>query len=326
MGLLTISRQSIPSQHCLGLHCSRFSVGAVAVEILGDSLEAVELGPKLRAFASDTITTDIQLHVMSSPHLRRSRGRVLFDSGSVWTARELDGQFVFDFVTERFGNDPYKRLQTDARFSCARVTLNQGAPRGVRVTNAFEYPMDELLITHHMSVGESGKARGVELHGCGLLRDDGASFLFVGHSGAGKSTTAQLWTRHMPVEVLSDDRIIVRPSAGLSDPVGGQQCPPHTYVMYGTPWHGEAAFAAPRHAPLQRIFLLEHGTGNGIVRLSRSAAAGELLARSFVPFYLPRFVDPVLALLEDLVESVPCYRFHFVPDRSAVERIHEFRD
>jgi len=34
----------------------------------------------------------------------------------------------------------------------------------------------------------------------------------------------------------------------------------------------------------------------------------------------------VLALLEELVESVPCYRFQFVPDRTAVERILEFRD
>jgi len=51
-----------------------------------------------------------------------------------------------------------------------------------------------------------------------------------------------------------------------------------------------------------------------------------LLARSFLPFYHSRFVDPVLALLEDLTQSVPCYRFQFLPDSGAVERIREFRE
>ena len=40
--------------------------------------------------------------------------------------------------------------------------------------------------------------------------------LFVGHSGAGKSTTTRLWTAREDVEVLSDDRIIVRRDEGAS--------------------------------------------------------------------------------------------------------------
>jgi hypothetical protein len=96
--------------------------------------------------------------------------------------------------------------------------------------------------------------------------------------------------------------------------------------MHGTPWHGEAAFASPARAPLRRIFLLEHGHDNRIERISRSAAVGELLARSFTPFYRSRFVDPVMALLEELVDAWPCYRFQFVPEPSAVETILEFRD
>src|SRR5205814_931824 len=145
----------------------------------------------------------------------------------------------------------------------------------------------------------------------------------LGHSGAGKSTTARLWTLHAPVEVLSDDRIIVRraPNAGRTALAGSS-----TFFMHGTPWHGEAAFASPGRAPVQRIFLLEHGSENRIESLSRSAAVGELLARSFTPFYQTRFVDPVLALLEEIVESLPCYRFQFVPDQTAVETILEFRD
>jgi hypothetical protein len=69
----------------------------------------------------------------------------------------------------------------------------------------LEYPLDELLIMHRLT-----QEKAIELHGSGIVRADGMGNLFVGHSGAGKSTTTRLWTEREDVEVLSDDRIIVR--------------------------------------------------------------------------------------------------------------------
>ena len=88
--------------------------------------------------------------------------------------------------------------------------------------------------------------------------------------------------------MLSDDRIIVREQAGQIS-------------MYGTPWHGEAMYASPGSAPLARIFILEHGHGNLITRLSPSQAVAELFARSFVPFHRHEYVNSALAFLQELV-------------------------
>ena len=74
-----------------------------------------------------------------------------------------------------------------------------------QVPSPLDYPLDELLIMHRLT-----QEKAIELHGCGIVRADGAGNLFVGHSGAGKSTTTRLWTEVEDVEVLSDDRIIVR--------------------------------------------------------------------------------------------------------------------
>jgi hypothetical protein len=172
----------------------------------------------------------------------------------------------------------------------------------------LDYPLDEVLITHRLALEQA-----IELHGCGVVGTDGASNLFVGHSGAGKSTTARLWTSREDVEVLSDDRIIVRREGDR-------------IVMYGTPWHGEEAYASPGSAPLSRILLLEQGRGNVLTRLSPSQAVGELFARSFVPFHRHEFVNSALEFLQDVVNEVPCYRYAFEPDQGAVERILEFRD
>ena len=142
------------------------------------------------------------------------------------------------------------------------------------------YPLDELLIMHRLT-----QEKAIELHGCGIVRPDGTGNLFVGHSGAGKSTTTRLWTAREDVEVLSDDRIIVRRETVAKT---------ERMRMYGTPWHGEAMYASPRSAPLARIFILEHGHGNVITRLSPSQAVAELFARSFVPFHRHEYVDSAL--------------------------------
>jgi hypothetical protein len=94
--------------------------------------------------------------------------------------------------------------------------------------------------------------------------------------------------------------------------------------MHGTPWHGEAGFASPEKIQLRRIFVLEHGDRNEIVPLSQTQAVGELFARSFPPFHGPRPLDSTLAYLHHITESVPCYLYRFLPERSAVEKILDF--
>src|SRR5207245_8509297 len=96
--------------------------------------------------------------------------------------------------------------------------------------------------------------------------------------------------------------------------------------MYGTPWHGEAAYASPGSAPLARIFILEHGQRNVLTRLSPSQAVAELFARSFVPFHRHEYVDSALVFLEELATAVPVYRYAFEHEQRAVEEIRNFHD
>jgi hypothetical protein len=175
----------------------------------------------------------------------------------------------------------------------------------------MDYPLDELLIMHRLT-----QEKAIELHGSGIVRADGIGNLFVGHSGAGKSTTTRLWTERESVEVLSDDRIIVR--RDISSPTRMR--------IYGTPWHGEAMYASPNSAPLARIFVLEHGYGNVVTPLTPGQAVAELFARSFVPFHRHEYVDSALVFLEELANAVPVYRYAFEPDQRAVEKIRNFHD
>ena len=273
--------------------------------------------------------------------------RVLFDSGSVWRLHGLGDVLQFDFNTSNLGPEPYKRLLIDTSFRSGKLQMNlesiamRGAP-----ADPMDYPLDELLIMHRLT-----QERAIELHGTGIVRPNGEANLFVGHSGAGKSTTTRLWNSLEGVEVLSDDRIIVRrdegevgslgDGGGTEDQIGilrlrdRSALPPGRSAqddnkkemrMYGTPWHGEAMYASPNSAPLARIFVLEHGHGNVITPLTPSQAVAELFARSFVPFHRHEYVESALTFLEEVVASIPVYRYAFEPDQRAVVKIIHFHD
>ncbi len=288
---------------------SSFRVGGVSVEVAGQNLHDIALAPPLEPFQVEGCVSDIRVRVERVDKLAPCLGLRLFDSGASWRLHEDAAGLVFDFNAPFLGEQPYKRLLIDREYRWATLQMNDEClSRATHRAESLEYPLDELLIMHRLT-----QEQAIELHGVGMVGPDGASNLFVGHSGAGKSTTARLWTSLHPVEILSDDRIIVREH---DDEI----------FMYGTPWHGEAHFALPQRAPLQRIFVLEHGYGNVITRLTRSQMVAELFARSFVPFHRHEYVDHALSFLEKVADTVPCYRYSFEPDERAVEKILHFHD
>ena len=294
-----------------------FCIGEVQVEVLGCCFDTDFAA--LQAFRSYAEDPDVSVELECLPRLPALRAKQLFDSGSSWRLYEDEVGFRFDFYAAALHGRPHKRLLIDHRFSRARLQISQEEIAHRPYLQApLAYPLDELLIMHRLT-----QERAIELHGVGIVGPDGASNLFVGHSGAGKSTTARLWTALHNVEILSDDRIIVRERPARELQPGDD---PGQIFMYGTPWHGEGCFARPHRAPLQRIFVLEHGHGNVLTRLTRSQMVAELFARAFVPFHRHEYVDSALSFLERVADSVPCYHYSFEPDERAVEKVLHFND
>jgi hypothetical protein len=295
----------------------RLRIGGVSLRIAAEDETPIPLHAQHHAFAAAGPFSDIHVDLQWLSCISPCCQRALFDSGTTWRVFDGGDHLCFDFGYPLGDREPAERLVVDPEYQRATLQLNSyffsrfGDP-----LPPLAYPLDELLIMHRLT-----QERAIELHGTGIVRANGVANLFVGHSGAGKSTTTRLWTSREEVEVLSDDRIIVRYDDGRDGPAG-----PTQMRMYGTPWHGEAMFASPNSKPLTRIFVLEHGHGNVITRLSRSEAVGELFARAFVPFHRHEYIDNALSFLEQLVSSVPCYRYSFEPDVHTVEKIQQFND
>ena len=266
------------------VHRNGFCIGGVSVELTGSHRSDVTMVSSLEPFWAEAHDPDITIHIEWLRDLPAAPVRQLFDSGCTWRLYESGSDFRFDFYIAALGQMPYKSLLIDDHFSRARLQMSERAfARMDYSLSPLNYPLDELLIMHRLT-----QEKAIELHGCGIVRADGTGNLFVGHSGAGKSTTTRLWTEREDVEVLSDDRIIVRRVA--RDDREEKRVPHRAFSpvrndnrmrMYGTPWHGEAMYASPGSAPLARIFVLEHGRGNVITRLVSEPGGGGIVCAEF---------------------------------------------
>jgi hypothetical protein len=285
---------------------SSIRIGDLSIGLSATSANDIHLTSELGAFRTESSLCDIEIMIEWAEQLEKLELKRLFDSGALWTLYAEPAGLVFDFATAVLGSQPYKRLRVNRDFSRARLFLNREYFSQIASVSPLEYPLDELLITNWLSCG-----KGVEVHACGLVDLETGGHLFLGHSGAGKSTTTLLWKKLRDVRVLSDDRIILRKHA-------------NEIWMHGTPWHGEAGFASPEKARIRRIFILEHGEKNEILRLSNSEAVAELFVRSFPPFHGREALDSTVSYLDNITNSIVCYRYRFLPNLSAVEEILNF--
>lgn len=260
----------------------------------------------LRSFLVADCRCDMEFSVCWRDSFEEARGGLLFDSAGLWQLFDDAQGYCLRFTTAHLGPQPYKQVRVSRDFTRGRIELRRPFfPQGQPV-NALEYPLDELLWIHRLAQGE-----GVEVHACGVVAPDGRGFLLAGHSGAGKSTSARLWTQHSGARVLSDDRIILRRENG-------------SVRMYGTPWHGDAGVAEAAACSLDVILVLAQGDSNMLRPMGSAAVSAELFVRSFVPHHSPDGVSFVLGFFDRLTREIPCYEFSFVPDSSAVEALlHE---
>ena len=259
--------------------------------------------------ASSSAPAEIEVNVAWTERLQSRAADACFESGAIWRMFSSANQSDFEFTSPLLGNEPYKIMRADHDFRRVEIVLSRAAQKRCGKISPLEYPACELLITNYLAL----HGLGVEVHGCGFIDSDTGGHLLLGHSGAGKSTTARLWESLRAPEILSDDRIILRLHHG-------------ELWIYGTPWHGEAEFALPASARINRIHILQHGRENRFSLLPRARAAGEVFARCFPPFYNSDGLSGAIDFIKQSLEIVPCYEFSFLPDRSALAAVMSFHD
>jgi len=243
---------------------------------------------------------DINLRLHRGAFFNRAAKKV-FECPPIWSLYRQNGISIFEIYHEHPGLE--RSLVFSNNIQEADLYFND--PH--RPVDPFYGPTIELLTVSYLS-----QERGVIAHSCGIVKGR-RGVLFIGESGAGKSTLARLWDQEDGIVVLSDDRTVLRRKG-------------HQFWIYGTPWHGEAQFASPRTARLDRIIFLKHGRQNSAREIQGVEAASKFLSCSFPPLWDAAGMAFTLDFLKDLVTQIPCQELTFKPDRSAVKFVLDHFD
>jgi hypothetical protein len=273
----------------------------IAVHCDDDRVRCDWDGPSRRFLVDDAATPDLTLRVTTASSFPTG-GQIVFDSKAVWRMLRDDGTYRIECLSPEFGESPYKVATFDAAFTAGTIAMRDD----VAHLHPLEYPLDEVIVANLL-----GRGRGVELHSCGIIDSQGRGHLFVGVSGAGKTTTARLWGETAKA-IVSDDRVIIR-----EDVVDGRG----VMSMYGTPWHGEAELSVATRAPLAAVYLLTQSHRNELTTLTPGEAVARLFRCAFPLFYDGAALDFTLQFLGRIAAAVPVRELHFTRNRAVVDLV-----
>ena len=269
-------------------------IADVPIAIESDArLPEWEIIPAYRPFITDgkgDVDLGLQSGISEMPTVKK-----VFDCSPFWSLHRCQQTSVIKI----FDNFPglKQRMVLSPDFNRADLHFDEKYDHFV---GPFVGPAMELLMINYLSW-----AKGIILHACSIERR-GKGYLFAGESGAGKSTLSSLWDQRKGVEVLSDDRTIVRKQDGQ-------------FRIYGTPWHGDAPFGSPRSVRLEGIFFLGHGNKNAVRELNGAGAMLAFLKCSFPPYWDAPGMEAAMEIFEELANRVSCYALSFKPDHSAID-------
>ena len=274
------------------------SLGGIPFSLIADQpfgeYDYIKRASDFCSFESPEIS--LQIHCGWFPEF--DHAMVDFDSTISWRLLRADEKWV---IKDRSpSHDPYQIGVFPDDFRSGEIYVATSDQAQERYVFPFSYPMGELYMMNLLGTG-----LGMLFHATGVIYQEQA-FLFTGHGGAGKTTTARLWQTLPGARVVNDDKVIVRREAG-------------GFRLYGTPWHGEGGMALPDSAPLKRVFILEQAAKNTLTPLHPVNAAAMLLARTFVPLWDAEKINYSLTFLDELSQTIPCRLLGFQPDTSAVD-------
>lgn len=154
------------------------------------------------------------------------------------------------------------------------------------------FPTDEILLARVLS-----DRNGCMFHSSGvLLKNKG--FLFLGHSGYGKSTISRMLAAKGG-KIICDDRAIVRKNQG-------------GILMYGSWCHGKEPIFSAESSLLNGIFFIAPSDNNKILRSEDSKYnIYQLISFIIKPMVTRQWWNSNFGLIESIAKKIPCYHLWF---------------
>lgn len=149
----------------------------------------------------------------------------------------------------------------------------------------------------------------IQLH-ASLIEHSGFGIAFLGPSGIGKTTQAELWNRYRGARIINGDIVFVQEE---EDGFWG----------IGTPWHGSSPYCENRRVRLKAMVVLKQAEKNRIRILEGYEKVREVSGSVFYPRWAEEGMELCLHTLDRLLRGLPVYELSCAPEEGAVSLLEK---
>lgn len=149
----------------------------------------------------------------------------------------------------------------------------------------------------------------IQIHSS-MIDYQGKGLLFLGPSGIGKTTMAELWSKYRDALIINGDMNFVQET---------DEC----FLGWGTPWHGSSPYCENTNVPVHALIVLKQASENSIRELKNFEKVQSVSNNIIYPIWLENGMELCLETLDHLLTALPVYELSCRPDEDAVRLTEE---
>lgn len=275
-------------------YISNFRISLGEINLCFNSVLPMSLSDDMRKFCVDIDKTDITVNIELMDKMIALPPAPCGDD--LLLNYYNDG--LLQYAVAKPGTlDPVTAVVYSSDFSKATVYINEKEhPGAIRTINKVLqlFPIRQLLAHYHAML----------LHASQIVVGN-KGILFTAPSGTGKSTQAQLWQKHENIEIVCNDRVLLRKNGNC-------------FNTYGYPIDGSSPVCSNKKYELGAIVVLRQGNENTIQRLPALKSLKLLMDQTVVDAWNKDELFIVQQDWIDLINNYPVYLLTCKPDHDAV--------
>lgn len=168
----------------------------------------------------------------------------------------------------------------------------------------MEHPESLDAFTMQLFYTHAVRNHMIQVHSS-LIEYKNSGIMFLGPSGIGKTTQAELWHQYLDALIINGDCVFVEDK--------GEE-----FIGWGTPWHGSSPYCENTSVPVKALVVLKQGQENRIRKLEGFEKVSEVSNNIIYPMWIEDGMDLCLETLDHLLTHVPVYELVNKADEDSV--------
>lgn len=169
---------------------------------------------------------------------------------------------------------------------------------------SLKHPDSRTALLLQMFYAHAIKRNMIQLH-ASLIDWKGQGILFLGPSGIGKTTQAELWQKYRNARIINGDIVYLQKREDA-------------FYGIGTPWHGSSPYCENDRVTVCALVVLKQHKENRIRRLSQFELLSQVSDSLFYPQWTEGGMEQCLEVMDHLLSTLPVYELSCRPDEDAV--------